>query len=794
VAFRCRAAGVDLAEVFGFLSDNGLEGTLDVHRGGDASVRLYFREDGNIFYPRSGRRGQTSLIKILRHTGVLSREALERIRNEWRAQREEELVAAETDTETMQEALRKHLSEEIQDLFLWRDTLFEFIPCSMPAPIREEFEAGKGLLLEPKGVLFEVARRQDERRRIQRIIPSTRVVLRTKRGAGEDVVNALSAHNLDLLCSPFDGGQRVDDLLEEWGVPSHKVLVTVSALVEQGLLLPLDQKTATQRFSEALDAGNVKVASRILGHLVEIERRSVPGGPPAPTSTPFELGPERTFAESNLFHYGPQTSCQMRLGGPRAIQLARGLLEERRVFTLEIYAGGRELRLVGMPGRVTLEGEAWRGPSLVEVLKAQGAIDAETHTKLLETAGDPADVVERQQLDAAELTRIAGELLRAAFWVSADVVLTNRKLHDPDARLKIEVSLRDELREILPRELAQGFELFRVVPSEETVFVAVAESDDPAARFFSRFSSGRNVGELRRESRADPLEFTKVVAKGHDRGYLRRATPEELRAITVEAAEHGDDTALYRAARAACVFGYGDEFEALLSPYLGREPVTHPFPVMDGDLDGVGLGGVLQSLRDHRRTGTLSVDAERRSQQLYFHRGEAFLFAERDAAAEEFEEFFLGDGDADWGLESGEGDLADAGLKEAFFDSLYWEGATFTFRQNELPAAFFSPAPGDQKVELQTDAFLLEAMRSMAEWDAIREVLPSANHVLSFVSGAKARALGEHPDAALLLLIDGRQSFEDLVRISGESRLDAARLLAGLIREGQLEVFAEPVA
>ena len=116
MAFRCRAAGVDLAEVFGFLSDNALEGTLDVHRGGDASVRLYFLGNGRIFYPRSGRRGQTSLIKILRHTGVLSREALERLRNEWRNQREEDLVAGEADAEAMQAALRKHLSEEIRDL------------------------------------------------------------------------------------------------------------------------------------------------------------------------------------------------------------------------------------------------------------------------------------------------------------------------------------------------------------------------------------------------------------------------------------------------------------------------------------------------------------------------------------------------------------------------------------------------------------------------------------------------------------------------------------------------------
>ncbi|MCA8921071.1 MAG: DUF4388 domain-containing protein, partial [Planctomycetes bacterium] len=284
----------------------------------------------------------------------------------------------------------------------------------------------------------------------------------------------------------------------------------------------------------------------------------------------------------------------------------------------------------------------------------------------------------------------------------------------------------------------------------------------------------------------------RVVAKGHDRGYLRRATADELRAIAEQAGEHGDDAALYRAARAGCVFGHGVEFEPLLTAYLGREPVTHPFPVMEGDLDGVGLGGVLQSLRDHRRTGTLSVTAERRSQELYFHRGDAFLFAEKDAAAEEFEEFFLGGdegGLGDWGLDSAEGDAAaDHSLKEQFFDSLYWEGATFAFRQNQLPAAFFAPAEGDHRIALETDAFLLEAMRSMAEWDEIRELIPSAGVAFRFVEGGKLRAMQAHPDSALLLLIDGRQTLDDLVRISGEKRLDVARVIAELIRAEQLEV------
>ncbi|MEZ6186831.1 MAG: hypothetical protein R3F62_17700 [Planctomycetota bacterium] len=142
-----------------------------------------------------------------------------------------------------------------------------------------------------------------------------------------------------------------------------------------------------------------------------------------------------------------------------------------------------------------------------------------------------------------------------------------------------------------------------------------------------------------------------------------------------------------------------------------------------------------------------------------------------------------------WGLESSDEDPLERSLKEQFFDSLYWEGATFAFRQNQLPARFFDGQEGDHRIALETDAFLLEAMRSMAEWDRIKESIPSSSCVLRFVEGGKQRALKAHPGAPLLLLVDGRQSLEDLVRISGEKRIDAARIVATLVEEGQIEVL-----
>ncbi|HIG18495.1 MAG TPA: DUF4388 domain-containing protein, partial [Candidatus Handelsmanbacteria bacterium] len=67
------------------------------------------------------------------------------------------------------------------------------------------------------------------------------------------------------------------------------------------------------------------------------------------------------------------------------------------------------------------------------------------------------------------------------------------------------------------------------------------------------------------------------------------------------------------------------------------------FPALEGDLDGVGLGAVLQALQQHRRTGTLSVTAGRKEEKLFFARGEAFILRVEDSEADEFVNFFLGD-------------------------------------------------------------------------------------------------------------------------------------------------------
>src|SRR4051812_21445657 len=119
-----------LEEVLSFLSQNALEGVLTVQSGDEATLRLYFQE-GRVFFPFSARRGTYSLGKILRHTGVLSRESLETYMAEAR-KKKAALLSSATDAVKVEEAQRLQSTEEIHDLFLWGNAHFEFMPGPMP--------------------------------------------------------------------------------------------------------------------------------------------------------------------------------------------------------------------------------------------------------------------------------------------------------------------------------------------------------------------------------------------------------------------------------------------------------------------------------------------------------------------------------------------------------------------------------------------------------------------------------------------------------------------------------------
>ncbi|MBX3467127.1 MAG: DUF4388 domain-containing protein [Planctomycetes bacterium] len=775
-----------LEEVLAFLGNNALEGALDVTSGEEAALRLYVQE-GRVFLPFSGRRGSYSLGKILRHTGVLSRDALERYVGAAARARKAELLQAEAvSQEQLAEARRRQTAEEIHDLFLWGDAHFEFLPGALPPRVAQDLAASRGLLMDVQGLLMEVARRADERRRIRAHVPSSRALLRGAPGADAAIVAGLTAARIDAERSPFDGRARLEDLLGAWGIPHHAALAAVAALVEAGALalVPADEALGAAR--ERLAEGALQEAARLLGHALDVTPQGA-----AP-------GLELELAAATAFEAGPPFTASLRLPGPRAARLLRELVVRGAPFSATLRAPGREEHVAALPGEVVVQGCAL---GLADVLLALGAVTPE------QLAGGQAaeDLVTAAQRDQARVELVAQALTELALWPAVDVELTNRRAAPPPSVRgpAVTAALGPTARAELLRSLGEWAEVVAQVPGEDALIVAAAPAPtgkDPASRFFRRFDLRRSVGELRRRARATRLDFLRLVARGLDKGYLRAPGVVELRVELLRVLRQGDDLQAGRLARAVAALGQPDALAGIEGLPPVRPPVDNP--ALEGDLEGVGLAAVLQALRDNGRTGTLVIAAGRREERLYFHRGQVFILRFADPEAEAFAEFFLGDEGQEQvealAARQGQGGRVDEAaldpaevreIKAGFLDILFWEGATFAFQQDELPDEFFSPGETVTEIALETDRFLLDAIRALTEWDGIRRVVPTGAAVLRFPDLArKMDAIRDAGHPEVLTLIDGRQSFDALVRISGERRLVVGRLVRDLVEQGALLV------
>lgn len=226
-----------------------------------------------------------------------------------------------------------------------------------------------------------------------------------------------------------------------------------------------------------------------------------------------------------------------------------------------------------------------------------------------------------------------------------------------------------------------------------------------------------------------------------------------------------------------------------------RRPESTPTTAaaLQGDIDGVGLAALLQTLRERRRGGTLVLKAGGGAleERLYFVEGEAFAL--RVDADDEFAFTLLGADAADSvralvrGAAVEERALTAADqqrLRERFLDVLFAEGATFAFLQDDLPPDVHAPRRGITRIALQTERFLLEAIQRMVEWDTLRESIADGRAVLRFASPtAKLTAIRERGLPEVLTLVDGRLSFDEVVVAARAPRVETARLVSALLAE-----------
>ena len=212
---------MELPEILQWIERGRLTGTLEIESG---SVRkhIVFREGR--FYSSASNDPREHLGHLLVRERLVSEEQLFSAL----LRQEEEgspLGAILVDEEVLGEgdlrrALAAKVVESVYDVFLWEDGRFEFRDGDVPDNLAVHLDA------DVTGVILEGARRADEWRRIQKVIPSSRATFApTGRAVGDEVEQAalelaaagktMAAMALELHRSEFSTGVLLHDLVRK---------------------------------------------------------------------------------------------------------------------------------------------------------------------------------------------------------------------------------------------------------------------------------------------------------------------------------------------------------------------------------------------------------------------------------------------------------------------------------------------------------------------------------------------------------------------------------------------------
>jgi hypothetical protein len=228
---------------------------------------------------------------------------------------------------------------------------------------------------------------------------------------------------------------------------------------------------------------------------------------------------------------------------------------------------------------------------------------------------------------------------------------------------------------------------------------------------------------------------------------------------------------------------------------------------LEGSLDAFSLPDVFQLLSFTKKTGGLHLSSDGCDGVVFFTAGQ-ITGASADTSRQPLARRLIGSGAVDDGSLSAAVERArkddDVGVVKALleanaveaellrqavsdqsvdavFDLLQWQTGEFAFVMDEVN-------PDDVGVTAQTETVVADADARRVSWESVSQVVPSPTAILSMPV-----VPAEDPDIsrdewALLALIDGRRSVNDLVDLTGCGRYAVVSTLAGLVSRSLLEV------
>lgn len=797
---------LSLEQLLEFLSASSHAGTLKIAYKDKVCVLCI--KDGLIYIDQRGK-GEFRLGEVLIQRGVVTQKQIDdalQLQQERKVRIGEALkILGYTEQAQLDAALRAQLEEELYDLFVLDDAYFEF-----ERGLPEGFEARALPAFGTRSILMEAARRLDEWRHIKSTITSRKCfyTLNTENPtAHKSVSKSLSASGADGGQDIFGHERSLEEALPLLGMAQFQGLSVLAHLISEGLLVPFTRAQLETRFREYL-VSDIQRALKYYECALELDDFK---------SRQRQLDKMLFQAEgfgTGSFRYSAT------IKGKRALQLL--VSHFRQDVTCEFYAreDERELRVILSPHFLV-----WRnGASQAQrkILDWLQTVRLITRNDVLELKAHEArsvgDLEERLlgsgKIDESNWFRaIAWSILDAlfdlVFWKNPFVQIQTGDSFDAtpmpgDLALETE----DWLREEITNQVKEWERVTQVIPSVRSFFELTPKGEraiTSPADDMRLFDGRRSLEQIMRLLRRDAQEFFTWLHEQHQGGRIRALEVTDYRRRVETALEKNQIREALAYCAAAVDAGWQTQYFKDISDRIverhGEGTEERQPARLEGDLASFSLAEVLQSFHMSKRSGTLRifVEADQREKEVFFEEGQIFLLEIEDDSGD-----FLLDAGFMAGLNSTfEGKAVASGLisedelseqlaeqiKEAVYDVFLWDGARFEFTRDELPPEFYESSTRVTKYSLNTGIFLMEAIRRISEWDQIREVVPNDDLVVKFDSyETKMRAVTERGTQEVLLLIDGRHTITDILRISGARRFHAVALVADLLRSKLLEI------
>lgn len=698
--------------------------------------------------------------------------------------------------------LRNQIEEEIYSVFAWRYATFEFIKDFFPPEFLTPNKDVKKVSFHTNSLLMEAARRMDDWKRIEELIPTEQVIFRRieEKNLAELKLDSLAEERL----SHIDGKKSVADLLAKWQTDRYEGCEFLMQYTLQGAITPITPKELFYQFQETFLSRQFKkcfhfyefalLTNRELSDQFELKLFTTPEFITSSTNYSFSV--------ENLKDY-PLSKMLLTLFDNRVIgtlKIASGVSSKSIFFT----GDNIWFTSVGKNSTSTLLDfffRYWNVPQEIQQQLFEIKFKGESQKSIWEEIAEN-NIMNEEEIRVVFQEKLHEEFCEMYLWNDISIEFIKNECPEEFAE-----SPEDILK---PKNFGMGSpeiheflsywnKIIARIPSKKVIFYLAAKRIEQLVgegEILFYLDGKTTIEEIYEKVHIPLSKIFRIIYQGIKDILVSPLGIDKIRYEVDNLMHYGHYLETLKFCHAAIALRQEIDYFQQKITYLEQFGYISFDPEdeykLEGDLASFSLAEILQTLNLNKDTGTLHIFTPERNKELYFCQGEVYMLIEENQGKSAMADM-LGLGEKqdftaplmNFLTEDNISEAEITRIKEQLLDVFIWEGARFEYTKNYLPPTFWLPQMGTSKLSLDTNNFLVDAIQHIVHWENIRKIVYSLNAIYIFTSPeSKMDAINRYPkNPQAIYPIDGRHTIEDVLRISNIRKYDVMDLFYELSKE-----------